>query len=90
MTHHILVLNSYLQSPITALVNLFRKIGKAFVESRMQSAMKVVVQQLMTHKAYRETYNELSKMTDRELRDIGLNRSMIHSVAYESAFGNQE
>ena len=90
MTQHILTINNYLQSPISALVNLFRKIGNAFVESRMKTAMKVVKQQLMTHRAYRETYNELAQMSDRELRDIGLNRSMIHSVAYEAAYGSQD
>lgn len=90
MTHHILVLNNYLQSPINGLINGLTKLGKSLVESRMRSAMITVKQELMKHRAYRETYNELAAMSDRELRDIGLNRSMIHSVAYECAFGSKD
>jgi len=37
------------------------------------------------HKMYRETHNELAEMTDRELADIGINRSMIKRVAMETA-----
>jgi len=32
-------------------------------------------------KTYRETYNQLSKLTDKELADIGLHRGLIHSVS---------
>ena len=32
-------------------------------------------------KTYRETYNQLSKLTDKELSDIGLHRGLIHSVS---------
>ena len=87
MTQLTLTLSSYLLSPLEALISLFRNIGNAFIESRMASAMIVVKEQMMKNRAYRETYNELVQMSDRELRDIGLNRSMIHSVAYEVAFG---
>lgn len=30
---------------------------------------------------YRETISELSRMTDRELQDIGINRGDIHRIA---------
>ena len=36
-------------------------------------------------KIYRETYNELASLTDRELNDIGLSRSQIKRVALEAA-----
>ena len=32
-------------------------------------------------KTYRETYKQLSKLTDKELADIGLHRRLIHSVS---------
>ena len=33
---------------------------------------------------YRKTYRELSALSDYELRDIGINRGMIHDVAREA------
>lgn len=40
-------------------------------------------------KVYRATVKELNKLTDRELNDIGINRSMIHSVAMETHYDNR-
>ena len=34
--------------------------------------------------AYRRTFNELSRMSDHELNDIGLSRSEINAVASRS------
>lgn len=90
MTHHIQVINNYLQSPINGLLNGLRKFGRAFMESRMRSAMAIIKDDLMKHRAYRETYNELSKMSDKELRDIGISRGMIHHIALESTYGKQD
>jgi uncharacterized protein YjiS (DUF1127 family) len=39
---------------------------------------------IIRHKAYKQTYRELSGLTDRELNDIGLNRGMIKSIAMEA------
>ena len=36
--------------------------------------------------AYRKCVAELSALSDRELRDLGLHRSMIRSLAYEEAY----
>lgn len=35
---------------------------------------------------YRTTLSELEELTDRDLADLGLNRSLIKSVAYEAAY----
>ncbi|WP_136635816.1 DUF1127 domain-containing protein [Pseudooceanicola onchidii] len=35
---------------------------------------------------YRKCLDELSGLSDRELRDLGLHRSMIRSLAYEEAY----
>lgn len=35
---------------------------------------------------YRTTVNELSALTNRDLADLGLSRSMISSIAYEAAY----
>jgi uncharacterized protein YjiS (DUF1127 family) len=40
-------------------------------------------------RAYRETVAELSRLSDAELRDIGLNRGDIHSIAMETHFDNR-
>ncbi|MEP4038056.1 DUF1127 domain-containing protein [Pseudophaeobacter sp.] len=40
------------------------------------------------YRLYRQTYNELSELTGRELADLGLNRSMIKRVAYQAAYEN--
>lgn len=90
MTHHIQVINNYLQSPINGFINVLRNFGKAFTESRMRSAMAIIKDDLMKHRAYRETYNELAKMSDKELRDIGITRGMIHHIALEATYGPQD
>ena len=39
------------------------------------------------YRLYRQTLNELSELTRRELADLGLNRSMLQNVAYKAAYG---
>ncbi|QFQ86354.1 DUF1127 domain-containing protein [Paracoccus kondratievae] len=36
---------------------------------------------------YRQTLRELGELSDRELADLGLNRSNLRGVAYEAAWG---
>ena len=38
-----------------------------------------------TYRVYRQTYDELSGLGDRELSDLGLSRSMIRGLALEAA-----
>lgn len=35
--------------------------------------------------AYNRTFNELGRLSDRELSDIGIARGMIHDIAQEEA-----
>ena len=37
---------------------------------------------------YRRTINELSRLSQRELADLGLSASMIDNVAHQAAYGN--
>lgn len=50
---------------------------------------KELRESLQRHANYRSTVNELSKLTDKELNDIGLNRGMIHSVSMEMHYDNR-
>ncbi|MCB2129581.1 MAG: DUF1127 domain-containing protein [Rhodobacteraceae bacterium] len=38
-------------------------------------------------KMYRRTVSELAVLSDRELLDLGLHRSMIETIALEAAYG---
>jgi uncharacterized protein YjiS (DUF1127 family) len=40
-------------------------------------------------KLFRQTLNEMSALGDRELRDLGLSRSQLRSVAWEHAYDGQ-
>ena len=40
-------------------------------------------------KMYRTTLRELSSLSDRDLADLGLGRTMIHSIAFEAAYGTK-
>lgn len=54
--------------------------GLAFVE-----ALKV---KFARYRVYRETISELSSLSNRELADLGLNRSMIKRLALQAAYEN--
>ena len=38
---------------------------------------------------YNQTVRELDSLTDRELKDLGITRGMIRSIAMESHYDNQ-
>ena len=40
------------------------------------------------YRLYRQTVNELTALSGRELADLGLNRSEIKRVAYQAAYEN--
>lgn len=39
-------------------------------------------------RAFSRAYNELAALPDAQLRDMGLNRSMIRRIAYQAAYEN--
>lgn len=69
MTHHILVISSFLQKPIAdatyAVVRFFEESIQRYKERQM----------------YKKTVKELSKMSDKDLYDIGINRYDIPFIA---------
>lgn len=38
------------------------------------------------YSVYRTTLTELQELTDRDLADLGINRSLIKSIAHEAAY----
>jgi YD repeat-containing protein len=44
-----------------------------------------LVQTYRNWRKYRQTYNELMRLTERELNDLGIRRMDIRSIARESA-----
>jgi uncharacterized protein YjiS (DUF1127 family) len=52
--------------------------------------LKALVDYIRKQRQYRRTYNELAKLSTKELRDIGIDRYMISRIASESAYGKDE
>ncbi|MGR3758694.1 DUF1127 domain-containing protein [Roseobacteraceae bacterium NS-SX3] len=61
---------------------------KAHLPSAPFSWVGTLIEKFKRHRMYRETFNELSALTNRELADLGLNRSMLKRVAYQAAYEN--
>ena len=66
MTQTILVAHSYLTKTVELVFEYFRSLN----------------QQRLRNKQIRNTIDELSKLKDKDLRDIGLTRGDIYYVAY--------
>lgn len=71
------------------LLNFLTKIYKTIEAAQIARATALLRQRMIHHKVYRETFNELSRLTDSELKDIGISRGEIHSVAMEAFLDNR-
>lgn len=49
--------------------------------------VKALIERVARYRVYRDTIAELSMLTNRELTDLGLSRSIIRATAYEVAYG---
>jgi uncharacterized protein YjiS (DUF1127 family) len=47
------------------------------------SLIKLILKQIRKQFEYRNAVDQLSRMTDRELYDIGINRADIHDVVHK-------
>ena len=52
--------------------------------------LKALIKYLQRRRIYRETYDELSKLSSSQLRDIGIERYMISRIAAETAYGKDQ
>lgn len=69
-TYTLKTLTAYTQETDMFLTSLFTTIGQA----------------IQARNSYHNTVHELNRLTDRDLKDLGISRSDIHRVAAESAF----
>ena len=54
-------------------------------ESRIAAFFGDIVARLRRYRTYRQTFYALDALTDRDLADLGLSRSQLRSVAWDSA-----
>lgn len=64
-------------APAASRVSIFGRIRTAFV--RLADAFAKARQ-------YQRTHDELSRLSDRELADLGMNRHNLRSVAYDAVY----
>ena len=57
--------------------------GRTFFHQKMDAMRRAQAKR----KIYRATFDELTVLTDRELRDLGIPRSNIKKLAMEAAYG---
>jgi len=60
---------------------------KSFSTGGVAQMIQVAREKFVQYRLYRETLNELSALSGRELADLGLNRSMLKHIALEAAYG---
>lgn len=53
--------------------------------SRLRSTLSGLATRYKNYRLYRETYEGLNALTDRDLADLGLHRSELQAVARDSA-----
>lgn len=53
--------------------------------ARIGTAFEKLATRYKQHRMYRETFNGLSALSNRELADLGLNRSELRHVSREAA-----
>lgn len=71
------------------LLNFFKKIYNKIENAQIAKAIAIVNLKMMRNKVYRDTYNELYRLSDKELNDIGITRCDIHSIAMEAYYDNR-
>jgi uncharacterized protein YjiS (DUF1127 family) len=60
------------------------------VFSQVQRFVKDIIRSIKVSREIRSTYNELNRLSDSELRDIGIHRSEIHSIAMEPYYNSRK
>ena len=57
------------------------------LRAHLSAALDSVTERFARYRLYRQTLTELGYLSARELADLGIHRSQIHSIATEAAYG---
>lgn len=71
-----------------AYANDVRVSGNGFINA-LNSFRAAVAERFANYQVFRATVAELEVLSDRELSDMGISRSMIKRIAIEAAYGNK-
>ena len=69
-----------------AYVNTARAAAPSF-RSVFANPLNAVAQMVQRRRIFNQTVAELNSLSDRDLADLGLHRSLIRSVAKDAAYG---
>ena len=61
--------------------------GGFTIGERIASLRSAIVERRAKRKIYTTTLRELESLSNRDLSDLGMNRSMIKQIAFEAAYG---
>ena len=61
----------------------------ATLSQRISEARAALADRYAKYSTYKVTLNELAGLSDRDLADLGINRTMIRGIATEAAYGTK-
>ena len=85
MTQLVLTLSNYLQRPIYEIFSVISNLFDSFMESKFMKAWEEAARKKAQYYEAQYTIKELSRLTDKELDDIGITRGEIRDIAYSSS-----
>jgi uncharacterized protein YjiS (DUF1127 family) len=69
---------AFVNIPLTSRFNL---------SERVASALRILKESADRAATFRRTMRELNALSERELADLGMHRSMVTRIAHEAAYG---
>lgn len=84
MTQLVLTLSNYLQRPITEIISVITNTFDTFMNSNFMKAWEEAAKRKAQYYEAQYTIRELSKLSDKELTDIGISRGEIRDIAYST------
>lgn len=57
------------------------------LSERVSAFARTIAKRFADYRLYQRSLSELNALSDRDLADLGLHRSMIRAVAFETVYG---